>query len=312
VVPAERPFLGSAKSRKSFSRASPDHCFFRSSLPRPLRHRKLKSVLSIARGLLHDYTCTFCTGIPSSHESATQRKERSRRQATKKYLWPSVTNYFPAAASGRPRRKCNIFGTWEGNKYLDFFGGILTVSVGATATRKISSKSERARSTGCSTLQLFIPPNTSWAVGGKDCADYTWELAAEFLYQFRHGSQRSRHPAGRACPTGSFRRGSRCATPIPAGSSLAKACHCGTRLIAKAGRHQRGEFSQCRESLLLSLPAALEISRLRSWPVRETWKNLIQNRHQRQHRGVHRRNPFKASVDSSRRRRSISRLFSIS
>ena len=47
----------------------------------------------------------------------------------KKYLWPSVTNYFqqPLVAD---RGEMQYLWDLDGNKYLDFFGGILTVSVG--------------------------------------------------------------------------------------------------------------------------------------------------------------------------------------
>jgi 4-aminobutyrate aminotransferase len=56
----------------------------------------------------------------------------------KKYLWPSVTNYFQqplVADHGEMQHLWDV----EGNKYLDFFGGILTVSVGH-CNPKISSK----------------------------------------------------------------------------------------------------------------------------------------------------------------------------
>lgn len=47
----------------------------------------------------------------------------------RKYLWRSVTNYFqqPLVAD---RGEMQYLWDLDGNKYLDFFGGILTVSVG--------------------------------------------------------------------------------------------------------------------------------------------------------------------------------------
>ncbi len=56
----------------------------------------------------------------------------------KKYLWPSVTNYYknPLVAD---RGEMQYLWDLEGNKYLDFFGGILTVSVGH-CNPKITSK----------------------------------------------------------------------------------------------------------------------------------------------------------------------------
>ena len=56
----------------------------------------------------------------------------------KKFLWPSVTNYFeqPLVAD---RGEMQHIWDLDGNKYLDFFGGILTVSVGH-CNPKITSK----------------------------------------------------------------------------------------------------------------------------------------------------------------------------
>src|SRR6184192_3213585 len=56
----------------------------------------------------------------------------------KKYLWPSVTNYFqqPLVAD---RGEMQYLWDLDGNKYLDFFGGILTVSVGH-CNPKVSGK----------------------------------------------------------------------------------------------------------------------------------------------------------------------------
>src|SRR4029077_6255320 len=56
----------------------------------------------------------------------------------KQFLWPSVTNYYqkPMVAD---RGEMQYLWDLEGNKYLDFFGGILTVSVGH-CNPKITSK----------------------------------------------------------------------------------------------------------------------------------------------------------------------------
>jgi len=61
----------------------------------------------------------------------------------KKYLWPSVTNYFeqPLVAD---RGEMQYLWDLDGNKYLDFFGGILTVSVGH-CNPEVSSKVGRFR-----------------------------------------------------------------------------------------------------------------------------------------------------------------------
>ena len=63
----------------------------------------------------------------------------------KEYLWPAVTNYFakPLVAD-----RASMQWVWdlEGKKYLDFFGGILTIQVGhcnPKVTSKIKSQVER-------------------------------------------------------------------------------------------------------------------------------------------------------------------------
>lgn len=45
------------------------------------------------------------------------------------YLFPCVTNYYSTPLSIRKGEGLYVY-DWEGNKYLDFFGGILTVSIG--------------------------------------------------------------------------------------------------------------------------------------------------------------------------------------
>ncbi len=65
--------------------------------------------------------------VPASQLSRSARSEEVVAKH-KKYLWPSVTNYFQqplVADRGEMQHLWDV----EGNKYLDFFGGILTVSV---------------------------------------------------------------------------------------------------------------------------------------------------------------------------------------
>src|SRR5258708_13322444 len=75
--------------------------------------------------------------VPASQLARSARSEEVVAKH-KKYLWPSVTNYFrqPLVAD---RGEMQHLWDVEGNKYLDFFGGILTVSVGH-CNPKISSK----------------------------------------------------------------------------------------------------------------------------------------------------------------------------
>ncbi|HEY2461252.1 MAG TPA: aspartate aminotransferase family protein [Candidatus Acidoferrum sp.] len=67
----------------------------------------------------------------------------------KKYLWPSVTNYYqrPLVAD---RGEMQYIHDLEGRRYLDFFGGILTVSVGhcnPAVTGKINAQVNRLQHT---------------------------------------------------------------------------------------------------------------------------------------------------------------------
>src|SRR5712664_4483855 len=67
----------------------------------------------------------------------------------KKYLWPSVTNYYqrPLVAD---RGEMQYLWDLEGRRYLDFFGGILTVSVGhcnPKVTAKVNAQVDRLQHT---------------------------------------------------------------------------------------------------------------------------------------------------------------------
>src|SRR5258705_13095521 len=67
----------------------------------------------------------------------------------KKYLWPSLTNYYqrPLVAD---RGEMQYLWDLEGRKYLDFFGGIVTASVGHCSpkvTSKINAQDNRLQHT---------------------------------------------------------------------------------------------------------------------------------------------------------------------
>ena len=67
----------------------------------------------------------------------------------KEYLWPAITNYYqnPLVAD---RGQMQYLWDLEGRKYLDFFGGILTVSVGHAhpkITGKIKAQVDRLQHT---------------------------------------------------------------------------------------------------------------------------------------------------------------------
>ncbi len=74
---------------------------------------------------------TPAKAVPTTRSDAIVAKH-------KQFLWPSVTNYYqkPLVAN---RGEMQYLWDLEGHKYLDFFGGILTVSVGH-CNPKITSK----------------------------------------------------------------------------------------------------------------------------------------------------------------------------
>jgi 4-aminobutyrate aminotransferase-like enzyme len=70
-------------------------------------------------------------------KSTTERSEEIVRRH-REYLWPAVTNYYrqPLVAE---RASMQYVWDIEGNRYLDFFGGILTIGVGHS-NPKVTSK----------------------------------------------------------------------------------------------------------------------------------------------------------------------------
>jgi 4-aminobutyrate aminotransferase len=80
---------------------------------------------------------------------ATTTRSQEVVEKHKKYLWPSVINYYqqPLVAD---RGEMQYIWDLEGRKYLDFFGGILTVSVGhcnPKVTSKINAQVNRLQHT---------------------------------------------------------------------------------------------------------------------------------------------------------------------
>src|SRR3982074_1426029 len=63
----------------------------------------------------------------------TQPKQTTRSEEVirkhKEYLWPAVTNFYQQPLVAAPGSMQYVWDV-EGRKYLDFFGGILTISVG--------------------------------------------------------------------------------------------------------------------------------------------------------------------------------------
>src|SRR5258708_12462053 len=71
------------------------------------------------------------TSVPTDKSQLT-RAEINRKQ--KEYIFPSVTTYYSDPV---PMDRASMQYVWdvEGKKYLDFFGGIVTVSVGQANPR---------------------------------------------------------------------------------------------------------------------------------------------------------------------------------
>src|ERR1700690_4017919 len=65
----------------------------------------------------------------TTQPKATSSRSEEIVRKHKEFLWPAVTNYYrePLVAS---HASMQYLWDIEGNKYLDFFGGILTVGVG--------------------------------------------------------------------------------------------------------------------------------------------------------------------------------------
>src|ERR1700739_352844 len=68
----------------------------------------------------------------------------------REYLWPAVTNFYPQNPLVVDRARMQHVWDIEGRQYLDFFGGILTISVGHTnpkVTSKIKAQVDRLQHT---------------------------------------------------------------------------------------------------------------------------------------------------------------------
>src|SRR6204780_1349522 len=98
----------------------------------------------------------------------TTRSEEIVRKH-KQFIWPAVTNYYrePLVAD---HASMQYLWDIEGNKYLDFFGGIVTIGVGhcnPKITSKIKAQVDRLQHTST----LF--PNDVEAASAKRVAEIT-------------------------------------------------------------------------------------------------------------------------------------------
>ena len=130
----------------------------------------------------------------------------------KEFIWPAVTNYYqhPLVAD---HASMQYLWDIEGNKYLDFFGGIVTIGVGhcnPKVTSKIKAQVDKLQHT--STL---FPERGDGGAGREAGGNHSGKIAEELLHQFRHGSERSGDSAG-AHGGAELRHRGACGTRIPA------------------------------------------------------------------------------------------------
>jgi 4-aminobutyrate aminotransferase-like enzyme len=102
--------------------------------------------------------------VPSTPSTMTRSEEVVAKH--KKYIWPSVTNYYQKPLVADHAEMQHVWDV-EGRKYLDFFGGILTVSVGHCNPR-ITSKVNAQR--------------TDRRASRKDRADYSRKFVLELFH----------------------------------------------------------------------------------------------------------------------------------
>jgi len=200
----------------------------------------------------------------------------------KKYLWPSVTNYYqrPLVAD---RGEMQYLWDLEGRKYLDFFGGILTVSVGhcnPKVTSKINAQVNRLQHT--STLY----PNEHIVALAEKIAQITpGNLQQSFFTSSGTEADEAAILIARMA-TGSYDVVA--LRHAYAGSSaIAKAvtAHAPYR---KSGVISVG-ISHAVNAYCYRCPLHLDLSVLRS-SVCERRRKSHSDRHQRKHRRLHRRN----------------------
>ena len=94
----------------------------------------------------------------------------------KEFIWPAVTNYYqkPLVAD---HASMQYLWDIEGNKYLDFFGGIVTIGVGhcnPKVTSKIKEQVDKLQHTSTS-----ISQRAHGCAGGKASADHSGQIAEE-------------------------------------------------------------------------------------------------------------------------------------
>ena len=149
--------------------------------------------------------------LNDDHSQKTETRSEEIVRKHKEYIWPAVTNFYqqPLVAD-----HASMQYVWdvEGNKYLDFFGGILTVSVGhcnPKVTSKIKAQVDKLQHT--STLY----PNEAIVALAEKLAQITpGKLQKSFFTS--SGTEANEAAILLARMATRVTTSSRCATPIPA------------------------------------------------------------------------------------------------
>jgi 4-aminobutyrate aminotransferase len=90
-------------------------------------------------------------------------------QMHKEYIFPCVSNYYSTPLAIKNGKGLYVY-DWEGNRYLDFFGGILTVSIGHCQPEIITETIDQIQTLQhCSTLY----PNTPMVMLAEKLAKIT-------------------------------------------------------------------------------------------------------------------------------------------
>ena len=233
-------------------------------------------------------------------QAPTSELTRSVREKHKEFLFPATIQYYKEPIVLTEGKGLRIRDA-DGNEYLDFFGGILTVSVGHANDRvNAAVRAQIDRLSHVSTLYPTLPV--------VELAERLARLApgqpqADLLHRVRHGGRRDRGDAGGALHgiDGDRRAAARILRPLHARAVADRASPTWRPLPSMVpGRQAR------RVALLLPLPAAADVSLLR---------NRLRQGHRRAHphdddgprRRVHRRADPGRRRASSRLRRSTSR-----
>ena len=139
------------------------------------------------------------------------REEINRKQ--KEYIFPSVTTYY---SDPLPMDHALMQHVWDadGNQYLDFFGGIVTVSVGH-CNDQVNAKVQRADRHAAARLHRAFANEPQVALAKKIASDHAdGELTKTFFTNSGTEANETAILAARMLHRAT--RSSRCATPITA------------------------------------------------------------------------------------------------